>query len=200
MLVMFSYVIAMLWTQDPVTAERSYLLISILSCGTALNGLMNVPYALQLAHGWTQLALSANIVAVIVLVPMSIFLTSLYGAVGAASVWVILNSGYVVVSIHFMHKRLLKQEKWLWYLHDVLVPLAVSVAVCGMGRWLIPMPHSDIVKVMYLLGLLGAALAITSMTTRTTREWALCIAKAGIKFLLRRMRLMCPLHVRTISR
>ena len=67
---MFSYEILLIWTQNPVTAEKSHVLVSILVCGTALNGLMHVPYALQLANGWTRLALSGNSLAIIILVPM----------------------------------------------------------------------------------------------------------------------------------
>jgi O-antigen/teichoic acid export membrane protein len=48
---LFSYEVILLWTQNQATAERTHLLVSILICGTALNGLMNLPYALQLAFG-----------------------------------------------------------------------------------------------------------------------------------------------------
>ncbi len=85
----------MLWTQSPVTAEHTHLLVSILVMGTAFNGLMNIPYALQLAFGWTRLAFLVNLVSVLLLVPLMIVLTKWYGAVGAASVWVILNVGYM---------------------------------------------------------------------------------------------------------
>ena len=57
---LFSYEIIFLWTQNPITAEKTYLLVSILICGTALNGLMHLPYALQLAFGWTRLSLLKN--------------------------------------------------------------------------------------------------------------------------------------------
>lgn len=48
---LFSYDLLLLWTQDPEMAEKSHLLVSILICGTALNGIMNPPHALQLASG-----------------------------------------------------------------------------------------------------------------------------------------------------
>jgi O-antigen/teichoic acid export membrane protein len=135
--VTFSYEIMLIWTQNPVTAEKTHLLVSILMCGTALNGLMNIPYGLQLAHGWTRLAFFANLIAIIILVPMIVFMTSYYGALGGASVWVILNSGYVLISIHFMHKRLLPSDKWAWYLYDVGIPGGGILAIVLVARFLL---------------------------------------------------------------
>jgi len=50
-----------LWTQDAAISSSAAPLLVVLICGTALNGLMNLPYAMQLAHGWTALALWMNV-------------------------------------------------------------------------------------------------------------------------------------------
>lgn len=134
---LFSKEILLLWTQNPVTAEHTHVLVSILIMGTAFNGLMNIPYALQLASGWTRLTFYINLVSVLILVPLMIMLTRWYGAVGAASVWVILNAGYIVIGIQLMHRRLLPTEKWRWYYEDVGRPLFVAVVVAGLGRCII---------------------------------------------------------------
>ena len=59
---LFSNEILLLWTQDPITADKSHLLVSILICGTAINGIMYFPYALQLAFGWTSLSFFKNVI------------------------------------------------------------------------------------------------------------------------------------------
>jgi O-antigen/teichoic acid export membrane protein len=168
---MFSYEIMLIWTQNQVTAEKSHALVSILICGTALNGLMNIPYGLQLAHGWTRLALSANLIAIIMLAPMIVFMTFHYGALGGASVWVILNCGYVFISIHFMHKRLLLREKWNWYWHDVSLPLIASLLIPGLGRIFISGHTSQFMTIIYIIIISVSTLAITAITTQTTRIW-----------------------------
>ena len=152
-------------------AAQSHLLVSILVCGTALNGLMTAPYALQLAHGWTRLALYTNAVAVVALVPMIVFMTRRYGAPGGASVWVILNAGYVFIAIHFMHRRLLRSEKWRWYWQDVGVPLAASAVVVGSARLLVREPMSDVLMVLTLVLVSAAALSAAVLATPTTRGW-----------------------------
>lgn len=168
---MFSYEIMLLWTQNQLTAEKSHTLVSILICGTALNGLMNIPYGLQLAHRWTRLALSANLIAIIMLAPMIVFMTFQYGALGAASLWVILNGGYVFVSIHFMHKRLLPREKWSWYWHDVSLPLIASLLIPSLGRIFVGGHISQLMTIIYLILISISTLAITAITTKTTRIW-----------------------------
>ena len=108
---LFSYEIVFLWTQDPTTAERTHLIVSILICGTALNGLMHLPYALQLAFGWTRLSLLKTLIAVILLVPLIIYMTMHFGATGAAIAWLILNIGMFIFEIQIMHRRLLRKRK-----------------------------------------------------------------------------------------
>jgi O-antigen/teichoic acid export membrane protein len=168
---MFARELLLLWTRSSSVATQSHLLLSILICGTALNGIMTVPYALQLAHGWTRLTLYTNLVAVVALVPMIVFMTRRYGALGGASVWVILNAGYVFIAVHFMHRRLLKSEKWRWYWQDVGVPLAASAVVAGLSRSLVREPMSDVMMVLTVALISVATLSAAAMATPTTRGW-----------------------------
>lgn len=166
---LFSRDLLLLWTQNPVTAENTHMLLSLLVIGTALNGLMHMPYALQLAHGWTSLAFYTNVAAVAILAPSLIVLTLHYGAVGAASVWVILNSGYVLITIQIMHRRLLPGEKWRWYTRDVAMPLVVSLTLVAVGRWLLPSHLQALLLVVYLVLLWLAAVSTALLTTSQLR-------------------------------
>jgi hypothetical protein len=95
---------------------------------------MHVPYALQLAFGWTNLALYTNFVAVLVLGPMIYVMASLYGPVGAAMVWLFLNICYILISLQIMHRRLLPDQKWQWYKVDVGKPLIIVFLVTIIGK------------------------------------------------------------------
>lgn len=134
---LFSRELLSLWTQSPKTAEHAHVLVSILATGTAIHCLMHVPYALQLAYGWTRLSLAINFTSVLLLVPLTIILTAWYGGVGAASVWVMLNVGYLFIGLPFMHRRLLPAEKRRWYIDDVGRPLLAAAPVAVIGRWII---------------------------------------------------------------
>ena len=140
-----------LWTGDVDLAKEIAPLLRLLAIGTMLNGLMHIPYMLQLAHGWSSFAARVNLFAVSILVPAIVWVTPHYGAIGAGWCWVTLNIGYVLISIHFMHRKLLTNEKWKWYVDDIAKPalmagscifLSHSCFPLGLGRtgiliWLI---------------------------------------------------------------
>lgn len=163
---LFSYEIILIWTQNQATAEKTHLIVSILICGTAINGLMNLPYALQLAFGWTKLSVFKNIIAVILLVPLIIYMTKHYGATGAAIAWFALNMGDIVFVIPIMHRRLLRKEKWRWYLQDVGLPLVAGMFIAGAGRIFIRGPMSQFMMLLYLIVISALTLTIAAFTTR----------------------------------
>src|SRR5207302_9505535 len=66
-LAFFSRDVLYLWTQDPTLAEKTHVVLTILLTGTIINGLMNIPYGLLLAYGWTSLPFYANLAAIAVL-------------------------------------------------------------------------------------------------------------------------------------
>ncbi len=136
-LIAFSHPILMLWTGNRIVSDETAPLLSLLALGTLLNGLMWIPHQLQLAHGWTALAIRTNAIAVAVLVPFLFWLVPRYGAMGAAWAWLALNVAYLTVTAHFMHRRLLVGEKWRWYITDIAVPLGV----CGCRRRGVPLGH-----------------------------------------------------------
>jgi hypothetical protein len=99
---------------------------------------MYLPYGLQLAHGWTGLALRSNAVAVVLLVPGTYILARIYGAAGAAAACIILNAGYLIVNIQLMHRRILPGQLARWYMADSALPLIGPLAVTACAWWFLP--------------------------------------------------------------
>ena len=166
---LFSPEILLLWTHDPLIVKNTHVILSILIIGTALNGLMNLPYGLQLAHAWTGLVLYTNIIASVLLVPMIYFLATRYGSVGGAWAWVALNSGYVLIVIQIMHQRLLPKEKWRWYGKDVGLPLLIAILTAGLGRFLISGPLTQPMMLLSLGVISVVTLCTTALVTPSTR-------------------------------
>lgn len=167
---LFSYEVILLWTQNPVTAEKTHLIISIMICGTALNGIMNPPFALQLAFGWTKLSVFKNIVAVVLLVPLIIVLTIHYSAIGAASAWLILNIGYVIFEIPVMHGKILRKEMWHWYWHDIFLPIIAALSIASIGRIFFNGTTSQIMISLYLIVISALTLGVTIISVPTMRS------------------------------
>lgn len=170
---LFSYEIILLWTQNPLTAENTYLLISILVCGTALNALMHLPYALQWASGWTRLSFFKSLVAVILYLPLIVYMTITFGAIGAASSWLILNIGYVFLEVPIMHRRLLRRDKWRWYRQDVFMPLFVASVIAASGKLFINHSLAQVTLLTYLIVISALTLGITAIITPVMRGWIL---------------------------
>jgi O-antigen/teichoic acid export membrane protein len=169
LLSLFSTEILLLWTHSTETTARVHLLVRVLVIGTALNGLMNIPYALQLATGWTSLAFRMNLISVLVLVPTMVGLVWLWGAIGAAVTWVLLNSGYVLIGIQVMHRRLLPGQQWRWYGHDVVLPASAALFVGLVGRLILPPdlpPVYMVPSLLLILALSSVAAAVAAPAIR----------------------------------
>ncbi len=173
MVALFSYSILLLWTGSAPAAQNAAPIVSILVIGTALNGLMNLPYALQLAHGWTSIGLRINTLLIVILVPAILFATTRYGAVGAAAVWVVLNFIYMLIGVPLTHRRLLSGETRRWLMEDVGLPLAGAILVVWVGRELMTGPMPPIVTAAGLFAVWLGALAAATLAAPQVRSLAL---------------------------
>src|SRR5262249_50635312 len=146
-----------IWTHDATLAASTYVILSVLVVGMALNAIMHGPYALQLAYGWTSLALYQNFLALICLVPIMIWSVERFGAVAAACAWLALNVPYVTVGIQIMHGRLLPGQKWRWYRKDVGLPAMAALPVVALARWWLPQDAAPPIQTLSLITVLVVA-------------------------------------------
>lgn len=130
MWIIFSYELMLLWQQDATVAANTYIYVSLLMASGVLNALILLPYALQLAFGWTRLQLIAAVSALAISVPLTILSAIAWGGVGAAAVGIAINAAMIVFVVPAMHQRLLKGETLAWFRGDVALPL-ISVALVG---------------------------------------------------------------------
>jgi O-antigen/teichoic acid export membrane protein len=125
------------WTGNAEITRNTSKLVQIAAVGTICNSLMYIPYQMMLAFGWTRFTIYQNIIAIIILVPLLIWWVHLFGVIGGAMVWLILNVGYILISIPLMHTKILKQEMASWYIKDTLVPFLIFGGAIGLFRYLI---------------------------------------------------------------
>lgn len=116
-------------TDDRALSVQAAPILVFMVLGAVCNGIMNIPYALQLSAGWTSLSVWTNIAAVALMAPATWWGATHYGAIGGAAAWGLLNVGYVLLTPQLLHRRLLPGEKWRWYWADVLLPGAVSLGL-----------------------------------------------------------------------
>jgi hypothetical protein len=160
----FSQEIAFLWLQDSSIARSVAPITSVLVIGTCLNGLMNIPFALQLAYGNTKIGLFINLCLVACLAPAMIFATFQYGVMGAAAVWGVINGLYLLVGLPLTHKYLLSGETGNWLRRDVLPSLVAALVLAGLGRVMLSSDQPAVltlvaVGIIWLVATVGAALS-----------------------------------------
>lgn len=161
MLMLFGERLLIVWTHNPGLAHEVAPVMAVLALGTLLNSLMIMPYMLQLAHGWSGFAAKINMMAVTLLVPAILWVAPHYGAMGVAWVWVTLNGGYVLIAVHFMHRRLIPYEKWHWYVMDVARPLAVIAIVASICRYWQPVVLPKLLELSWLI-LVGMTITLAA--------------------------------------
>lgn len=171
MMAAFSEPLMFAWTGDRDLAERTAPLLSVLALGTMCNGFMHVPYMAQLAHGWTGLAVRINVVAVCIIVPVIIWSVPKYGVMGAAWAWLLLNAGYVLIGVHFMHRRIMCGEKWKWYFEAVIRPLLAVAIMLFLAGNLIDLPIDRLGSALVLLGILFFAIVIAVANVSSSRVY-----------------------------
>ena len=159
-LAFFSHELLALWTRNEAVAQAAGGALTLIALGTMCNGFMHVPYGLQLASGWTRLVLWQNLIAVVLLVPLTYYFGVHYGITGAAAPWLIVNVGYVLISAPLMYNVMLKSAKWNWYRASVLVPFCQAICLVGLFYFLSTRFDSALaVTVVVACGLLTAVAA-----------------------------------------
>ncbi len=180
-LILFSKDILWVWINDMVIVNEIWLIVSLLVVGTLLNGMMHVPYSLQLSSGWSSLSAKSNVVLFFITIPLLFLGVKKYGMIAAPVVWVVVNLIYVLVIISLMHRRLLKTEKWYWYRYDILYILIVSVLLGAVCRNLIEF-NLDTNKILLLFEILVSYILVifgAILSANKYRDSFLNIIKRG---------------------
>ncbi len=172
---LFPFDIIEIWTGNTDTARNVAPIASLLAIGMAMNGLTYIPYALQLAHGWTSLMLWLGVLLVLVQIPATVLMAVRYGGVGAAGVWATSQTFWVLASVALMHRRLLRGEAWRWYVEDVGLPLAGVILAVALGRRLITSPMPPLVSATSLLIVLCSGLTAAGFAAHQLRAWGVSL-------------------------
>lgn len=179
LMLLFSNEILMLWTGDAGLCKNVSPILELLAVGAILNGLMQVPYMLQLSYGCPGFAARVNLIAITFLIPGILWAVPRYGAIGAAWAWVLLNAGYVTIGMYFMHRKFLTTEKWNWYGKDILFPMLGALTVMLMSRMAYPSDISKVFSLVWLGSTLLSAFVVSIFIVPNMRSHAINIISSG---------------------
>jgi hypothetical protein len=137
LLIAFAPMCLLIWTGNAAIAEWAAPILVLLVIGTTVNGLMHLPYALQLAFGWTRAGLYLAMCSVAMFAPMMLWSAVSFGAAGGAAVWALLNIFNLAVGLPLTHRRLLPGEMRVWLVRDVGYPLLAVAVVMLAARGIV---------------------------------------------------------------
>lgn len=124
-----------LWTGRADVALRVAPLVALLVIGSALNGLMYFPYALQLATGRPRIAFAINITLLVLAAPTIVWLATHYGALGGALSWAMLGAVYVFAGTLVTGRWVAGFAGGRWLARDIVVPLVLALLPALAGAW-----------------------------------------------------------------
>lgn len=180
---LFSEDIIYLWTGDDSVAASVAPMLSFMLLGTAINGAMHFPYALQLAYGKSRLPLLINVLLMIIFIPLLFLLVPVFGAVGGAISWLLLNVLYFFVGSWITHRNLLVSARFDWMAFDVILPAMMSVAMVATGAVLIKgMNFSSLLNFVFAIML---SLITTAGVVAMNQE-ARAVAYSGWRSLIKK--------------
>jgi len=173
--IFFSSELILLWTQSIEIVQKTSFLVKLLMTGTMFNALSILPTALQYAYGWTRLSFYLNLFNLIAMIPLMYWSSHHFGAEGVAWLWIVMNVSFLLLSIHIMHRRIIKDEKSRWFIEDVGLPLLTTLVVVVAGRLLFPKENIHTVSTIFLLGViyiisLGTSILVSPHARNQARE------------------------------
>lgn len=181
----FSKQILWIWTGNSEIAAEASMIVSLITLGTMLNGLVNIPYSIQLAHGYLKLSLLVNFFSAVILVPVFYFGVTTYGVIAAGWIWFLLNLSYVLINVSMMHRKHLLNQARAWYFQDTLPVLVGACAVLTGVDYFMPATQSKwIITIILIISLLAALLVACLMASYVRKLiWEKVFKIVGMKFI-----------------
>ena len=140
---LFSKDLLWIWTGDMVIAENTYILIPIISFSYSMLALQVIPFHIALANGYTKLNNLIGLLSLIITIPGYFFAIRIYGAIGAAVVFCIVQTLTTIIYIYFINKKFIKVNifKEIYFKH-LFLPIVLSLII-GFILSLIPNPFIE---------------------------------------------------------
>lgn len=133
-LAFFTKEILFLWTKSPEIVSNATPLIRIMLTGTVLHSFMGIPHVLVMAKGNTRFILFSNLIALCLIVPITIFLSTHYGALGGAIGYSVIFGGYFFVQAPFLIKLCLPGNVIKWFWNDI-IKVAIPLICVILAIW-----------------------------------------------------------------
>lgn len=122
-IIFYTKEVLMFWTHDLTTVENTWYIARLFAIGTLMNAIVSILFSLTFALNWTRFAFYTSIFCACIASPFIALITWLYGPLGAAICWIVLNVLYGIFVPYFVFNKFLKGQLFTWYWKDTFKPL-----------------------------------------------------------------------------
>lgn len=118
-LIFFGKELLLVWTHNNEVANQAYPILITIAIGSMCNSIMVPPYNYMLASGNTSYTFKQNILVTFLSVPLLYVLILNYGTIGAGIVWLLINLGYVIISLPIVNRKFIHTNLFQLYVYDI---------------------------------------------------------------------------------
>ncbi len=126
---LFPEQILWLWTNNLSASKNAAPILCLYALGNGALALTAFPYYLQYAYGHMKLHLIGNLFFVSILIPLIIWSTHHYGAIGAGWVWFLSNLIFFIIWTAIVHNHFIKKLHTRWFLMDIFPIFSISTCL-----------------------------------------------------------------------
>lgn len=148
-LLFFSKELLTLWMGNTESVENIWRLVSLIALGGLFNTYVTAAYFLMLAYGWTKFTIYQNTIASLISIPLLIISVQHFGLLGGASICLVSNFCYLVISLPLIHSKLLIGELKKVYISDIIPSLIISLISISIFKYFYQSNFSFIFKLIY---------------------------------------------------
>lgn len=132
-----------IWTGKMDLALHTFTLIPIVVFAYSMLSLQVIPYNIAIANGYTRLNNILGLVSLVATIPGYLISTKIYGSIGAATVFCIVQTITTFLYLYFINKKFIKVKIVIHiYLKQIIIPIILSIGFTSL-LYFIPHPFKD---------------------------------------------------------
>lgn len=169
------------WTGDAYAAAQAAPVLRLYALGNGFLALAAFPYYLQFAKGDLKLHLIGNVFFVLLLIPLLVWATWMYGAIGAGYAWLAANALYFLTWVGYVHHKIEPGIHGSWMLVDIFQIIVPSIAVTLLIATVDFNGVTKMASILYLVSVGATALFVSLIFSNFTRRAGLIWLHRNIK-------------------
>jgi O-antigen/teichoic acid export membrane protein len=168
--VCFTKELIFIWVRNLQIAEKVTPIFRLFILGTACNGLMSLPLALQYSFGWLKAIIWQNIITLTLLFPIIFLFYERLGVLAVTSIWLIHNLCSIMI-LPIIHRKLIPASNYHWIKELCILPLIAPLVLNILAMSFLPKIESLYLLITVLSCLGIGSIAFSFCLTSVFRDW-----------------------------